>query len=77
MAERDVPPGRKAAEERPDKRQFLVHIDADLIRGIKILAIERDTTASGLVEKALAEFLERNGAALVPGAAPPEASQCS
>ena len=44
-----------------EKRQFLVHIDIDLIQRTKILAIERRVTASSLVQAALAEFLNRNG----------------
>lgn len=46
-----------------DKRQFLVHIEADLIRRIKILAIERGTTASSLVQQAMMDFLVRQGTA--------------
>jgi predicted transcriptional regulator len=45
------------------KRQFLTQIDIDLIRRIKILAIERDVSASNLVQNALAEFLARHGSA--------------
>jgi predicted transcriptional regulator len=39
------------------KRQFLVHLDADLIRRIKILAINRKVTASSLVQAALLDYL--------------------
>ena len=45
--------------EAAGKRQFLVHIDADLIRRIKILAIDRSVTASSLVQQAITEFLTR------------------
>jgi predicted transcriptional regulator len=41
------------------KRQFLVHIDADLIRRTKILALQQNVTASSLVQIAVAEFLSR------------------
>lgn len=51
-----------------EKRQFLVQIDADLIRRIKILAIERDVTASNLVQQAIADFLLRQISPL-PGTA--------
>ncbi|WP_149536632.1 ribbon-helix-helix domain-containing protein [Siccirubricoccus phaeus] len=43
----------------PDRRQFLVVIDAEIIRRTKILAIERGVSASSLVQQALAEFLGR------------------
>ena len=39
------------------KRQFLVHIDANLIRRIKILALDRNVTASSLVQEALQGYL--------------------
>jgi hypothetical protein len=38
-------------------RQFLVHIDPDLIKRVKILAIDRNVTASRLVQEALSAFL--------------------
>ena len=47
-------PGTKAPR---GKRQFLVHIDANLIRRIKILALDRDVTASSLVQEALQGYL--------------------
>jgi hypothetical protein len=40
------------------KRQFLVHLDANLIRRVKILAIDRNVSASSLVQEALLAFLE-------------------
>lgn len=51
-------------EQTPDgigseRRQFLVHIDADLIRRVKILAIDRGVSASSLVQQSLIEFLNR------------------
>jgi hypothetical protein len=39
------------------KRQFLVHIDARVIRRIKILALDRNVTASSLVQEALLAYL--------------------
>jgi predicted transcriptional regulator len=65
-----------APEGTAEKRQFLVHIDADLIRRIKIMAIERSTTASSLVQAAVAEFLSRQGPP-PPSASHSEESQCS
>lgn len=64
MAKASVVP----AEGTLARRQFLVHIDADLIRRTKILAIERGVTASSLVQQAVADFLLRHGA-LPPSAA--------
>ena len=52
----DKPPG--------NKRQFLVHIDANLIRRIKILAIDRNVTASSLVEEAMLGYLAAAKAAI-------------
>jgi hypothetical protein len=42
-------------------RQFLVHLDAELIRRVKILAIDRNVTASRLVQEALVGFLAAAG----------------
>jgi hypothetical protein len=43
------------------KRQFLVHLDANLIRRVKILAIDRNVSASSLVQEALLAFLGAAG----------------
>jgi hypothetical protein len=54
-------------------RQFLVHLDTDLIRRVKITAIDRNVTASKLVQEALVYFLAATvvpTAADVPGDAP-------
>ncbi len=40
------------------KRQFLVHLNPDLIHRVKILAIERNVSASSLVQEALLAWLE-------------------
>lgn len=47
----------------PEKRQFLVVIDAEIIRRTKILAIERGVTASAVVQQALVDFLRREALA--------------
>jgi hypothetical protein len=65
-----------ASEGATEKRQFLVHIDADLIRRTKILAIERHVTASSLVQIAVAEFLSRHSSNL-PSANHSEGIPCS
>jgi hypothetical protein len=50
--------GKNAATKTVrDKRQFLVHLDVTLIRRIKILAIDRNVSASSLVQEALLAFL--------------------
>ena len=61
-------PGEKAPR---GKRQFLVHIDANLIRRIKILALDRNVTASSLVQEALLAYLA-TAAASSPSSRQPE-----
>ena len=48
----------KSATHTPrTTRQFLIHIEIDVIRQVKILAIDRNVTASRLVQEALISFL--------------------
>ena len=47
-------------ELRYAKRQFLVVIDAEVIRRTKILAIDQHVTASSLVLRALQDRLQRD-----------------
>ncbi len=47
-------------ELRYAKRQFLVVIDAEVIRRTKILAIDQHVTASSLVQRALQDLLQRD-----------------
>lgn len=54
---------RRLKASSSDRRQFLVHINVEIIRRVKILAIEREVTASSLVQDAIAEFLARSDAA--------------
>lgn len=49
----------KSEAAAPNRRQFLVHIDADLIRRVKILAIEEGVSASSLVQDAIVDLLSR------------------
>ena len=49
--------GRMPAEG--NKRQFLTTMDPDVIKGVKLAAIEEDTTASMILETAAKEWLER------------------
>jgi hypothetical protein len=57
--EKPKPKGRKPAEG--DRRQFLTTIDQEVIKGVKLAAIEDDTTASVVLEMAAREWLERRG----------------
>jgi hypothetical protein len=56
------------------KRQFLVHLDASLIRRIKILAINRNVSASSLVQEALLVFLAAAGSSHQPPRKPGDPS---
>jgi hypothetical protein len=59
--------GKKSTTEAPrGKRQFLVLLDANLIRRIKILAIDRNVSASSLVQEALLVFLAAAGSSPPP-----------
>lgn len=49
----------RAESKGPARKQFLVHIDADLIRRVKILALDRGVSASSLVQEAIVELLSR------------------
>jgi Ribbon-helix-helix protein, copG family len=49
--------GRKPAEG--DKRQILLTIDPEVIKRIKLAAIEDDSSASAAMEEAAREWLER------------------
>lgn len=51
--------GRKPPEGH--KRQFLTTMDPEVIKGVKLAAIEDDTTASVVLETAAREWLERRG----------------
>lgn len=43
------------------RRQFLVYVDPALVKEVKRLALERDESASAVVEEALREYLDRKG----------------
>jgi predicted transcriptional regulator len=66
--------GQSSAAKAPRAtRQFLVHLDAELIRRVKITAIDRNMTASKLVQEALVTFLSADTAAtgtILPGDMP-------
>ncbi|MGH1591126.1 hypothetical protein ACRBEV_25580 [Methylobacterium phyllosphaerae] len=47
--------------DRPDeRRQMLLRLDAEVIKGLKRAAVDLDTTASALVEKLLVPWLQRH-----------------
>ena len=49
--------GRKPAEG--DKRKFLATLDPEVIKNLKLAAIENDTSASECLEEAAKEWLKR------------------
>jgi len=51
-------PGRKPAEG-VDKRKFLATLEAETIKGLKLAAIEKSTSASEILEDAAREWLEK------------------
>lgn len=67
MAEskKTVQRGRKPPEGL--KRQFLTHLDPDVIKAVKQAALDDDTTASKIIETAAKEFLKRRAVARTKG----------
>jgi predicted HicB family RNase H-like nuclease len=50
-----------AADGKGEKAQFNVYLPVELVRRIKHQAIDDGESLSALVERAMEEFLERNG----------------
>jgi hypothetical protein len=50
------PPSRQRQDGR---RQLLVYLSPQLIKDVKKMAVDDDTTASNIAEQALTEWLER------------------
>jgi hypothetical protein len=53
-----VKPGRKPVKG-DDLRKFLATLEAETIKGLKLAAIQEGSTASEILEKAAADWLER------------------
>ncbi len=51
------------------RRQMLLHLDPEVIKGLKKAAVDLDTTASALVEKLLVPWLKRHEAKRTAGKA--------
>lgn len=54
---------RAAASNRAagaGRKQMLLHLDCEVIKGLKKAAVDLDTTASALVEKLLVAWLKRH-----------------
>lgn len=43
------------------KKKFTTTIDEDLIKQLKILAIEKNTSAANLIEQAIKKMIKENG----------------
>lgn len=43
----------------PDKRQFATRVTPDLLRKLRILAAERETTVQALIEEAITNLLRK------------------
>jgi hypothetical protein len=59
--------GRKPAPVGDKKRQFLATMDPDLIKSIKLAAIEDETSASEILEEAARLWLARRKNKKTPG----------
>ncbi|MBN8978631.1 MAG: ribbon-helix-helix protein, CopG family [Rhizobiales bacterium] len=60
MAEKkQAPKGRKPVGGGEKKRQFLATMDADVIKAVKLAAIENEISASEILEDAARQWLDR------------------
>ena len=50
---------RKSGRKAVERREFLVHLEPGLIKGLKLEALQAEVTASSLLEAALQEWLDR------------------
>ncbi len=53
--------GRASRESPAERRELLIHLEPDLIRGLMLTALERGVTASSLIEEAVTAWLKRRG----------------
>ena len=49
----------KRSENRENKQQMLIWIDKDIVKKIKHLGVERDSSATHIVVEAVKEYLEK------------------
>ncbi len=57
---------RTKSTAKPKRRQTGVKLDSELLRQFKVLAAQRETTLTELLEDAMQEYLVRASAALYP-----------
>ena len=60
MAEPKAPSRRGRKPPEGDKKQFLTSMDPDVIKAIKQAAIDKDRTASDVMEEAAKQWLARH-----------------
>jgi hypothetical protein len=60
MAEPKTPSRRGRKPPEGDKKQFLTSMDPDVIKAIKQAAIDKDRTASDVMEEAAKQWLARH-----------------
>ena len=57
-----VQTGQKAIRVRKDgRRQLLVYVDAELIKTLKKIAVDREVNVYDIVEEACQQWLDRQG----------------
>lgn len=52
-------PERRSRDRADGRRQLLVYVAPDVIKEVKKTAVDQDTTASAIVEKALKDWLAK------------------